>query len=213
MNKEYSSQAILLNHKSSKEADKILFFITPLYGKVIVQARAIKKLKSKLSGGIGQFNLSHIEYIEWKDNFFMLTASSSLRHYNISDLSTLNSCFEIMAILLKTVAQNQESSSIFFAYILSLEQFQAYPNEHKHIKNIFLMRLFYYLSLLGVNSLGQELGRFLSLQDWEEVQDFYRLILREKDIYKIPHNIFDSIDKIVKFILESEVGFTSLKKI
>lgn len=213
MNKEYSSQAILLNHRSMKEADKILYFITPNYGKVIIHAKSIKKIKSKLSGGISQLSLSHIEYREWKEHFFILTASSSLSNYNISDLDVLNSCFEIMAILLKTVAENQDAAAIFFAYILALEQFETYPQYHTYIKDIFLLRLFSYLSLVHVESLDQELSTLIPIHNWSNLQDFYHRVLVEKDIYMIPEDLIGPISDIIKFFLEQEIGFSYLKKL
>jgi DNA repair protein RecO (recombination protein O) len=50
--RQFRTQAIILNRTDYGEADRIISFLTPDHGKVKAIAKAVRKSKSKLAGGI-----------------------------------------------------------------------------------------------------------------------------------------------------------------
>lgn len=70
--KTISTQAIVLKRSNYREADRILRVITPDRGKISLIAKAVRKPKSKLAGGIELFSVNEISYIEGKAIYRLL---------------------------------------------------------------------------------------------------------------------------------------------
>ena len=73
--KTISTQAIVLKRSNYREADRILRVITPDRGKISLIAKAVRKPKSKLAGGIELFSVNEISYIEGKSDLSTLVSS------------------------------------------------------------------------------------------------------------------------------------------
>jgi DNA repair protein RecO (recombination protein O) len=61
--KRFKTNGIILARTNYGEADRIITFLTPDHGKVKVIAKAVRKSKSKLAGGIELFSISQISFI------------------------------------------------------------------------------------------------------------------------------------------------------
>ena len=71
--KQISTTGVILSRVNYKEADRILGVITPNYGKVRLMARGVRKIKSKLAGGIELFSISSLNYVNGKGDISTLT--------------------------------------------------------------------------------------------------------------------------------------------
>lgn len=75
------TRAIILRRTDYNEADRILTLLTPSYGKLSLLAKGVRKIKSKLAGGIELFSVSEITFIKGRGDVGTLVASRLIMHY------------------------------------------------------------------------------------------------------------------------------------
>ncbi|HYH74320.1 MAG TPA: DNA repair protein RecO [Candidatus Saccharimonadales bacterium] len=73
--------AIILKRTDYGEADRILTLLTPEYGKLALLAKGVRKVKSKLAGGIELFSVSEITFIKGRGDVGTLVSTRLLKHY------------------------------------------------------------------------------------------------------------------------------------
>jgi DNA repair protein RecO (recombination protein O) len=79
--------AIILSRTDFGEADRILTLLTPEHGKLRLMAKGVRRVKSKLAGGIELFSISDISYLKGRGEIGTLVSSQLVRHFSIvSDL-------------------------------------------------------------------------------------------------------------------------------
>jgi DNA repair protein RecO (recombination protein O) len=78
---QLTTRAIILNRTVYGEADRILTVLTPDYGKLRLMARGVRKVKSKLAGGIELFSVSDLVFIRGKGDIGTLISSRLFKHY------------------------------------------------------------------------------------------------------------------------------------
>jgi len=79
--KQVVTTGIVLTRTDFGEADRILTIVTPDHGKIRVIARGVRKIKSKLAGGIELFSISHITFIEGKSDIKTLVSTRLQQHF------------------------------------------------------------------------------------------------------------------------------------
>ena len=79
--KQLTTSGIVLSRTNYGEADRILTILTPNYGKLRLMARGVRKIKSKLAGGIELFSVSSISFIRGRGEIGTLTSARLLKHY------------------------------------------------------------------------------------------------------------------------------------
>ncbi|MEJ0073760.1 MAG: DNA repair protein RecO [Candidatus Saccharibacteria bacterium] len=79
---------IVLTRVDYGEADRIITLITPDQGKLRLMAKGVRRIKSKLAGGIELFSVSNITFIRGRGDIGTLVSSRVLTHYGriVSDL-------------------------------------------------------------------------------------------------------------------------------
>lgn len=78
----YHTEALILGTRPSGEGDRLLFCYTRELGLIMAHARSIREARSKLRGAIQPFAHAHIDVIQGKYGWKLISASpvSSLRH-------------------------------------------------------------------------------------------------------------------------------------
>lgn len=102
------SQCIVLSRTNFGEADRILTVLTPKNGRLRLMAKGVRKVKSKLAGGIELFCVSDITFIKGKGDIDTLI-STRLKHYypNINkDLNRTMFGYEILKLINKIIEDN-----------------------------------------------------------------------------------------------------------
>lgn len=103
--------AIVLSRLNYGEADKILSVITPNHGKLSLMAKGVRKVKSKLAGGIELFSISTITYIPGKKDIDTLVSTRLQTHYHriIEDIDRTMLGYDILKITNKATKEQCES--------------------------------------------------------------------------------------------------------
>jgi DNA repair protein RecO (recombination protein O) len=81
MNQQQVTTGIVLARTDYGEADRIITLLTPSSGKLRLMARGVRRVKSKLAGGIELFSVSDLTYIRGRGEIGTLVSSRLLRHY------------------------------------------------------------------------------------------------------------------------------------
>lgn len=81
MKPQQVSDAIVLTRIDYGEADRIITLLTPQNGKLRLMAKGVRKVKSKLAGGIELFSVTNITFIRGRGDIGTLVSARLVRHY------------------------------------------------------------------------------------------------------------------------------------
>lgn len=106
--KQILTRGIILGRTDYGEADRILTFLTPDQGKLRLMAKGVRRVKSKLAGGIELFSVSDISFIAGKRDIGTLVSSRLDRHFGtiVTDLTRVQAGYDVI----KLVDKNTEDS-------------------------------------------------------------------------------------------------------
>ena len=103
--------AIILRRIAYGEADRILSVLTPDQGKLRLIARGVRRVKSKLAGGIELFSVSQVTYIPGRGEIGTLVSSRLERHYGniIKDIDRVQLGYELIKRLDKSTEDQADA--------------------------------------------------------------------------------------------------------
>jgi DNA repair protein RecO (recombination protein O) len=115
--KQLVTQGIVLQRTDYLEADRILVLLTPDQGKLHVLAKGVRKVKSKLAGGIELFSVSQITYIKGRSDLGTLVSSRLVKHYGgiVKDINRTMMGYELIKLLNKSTEDEPEED--YFAIL------------------------------------------------------------------------------------------------
>jgi DNA repair protein RecO (recombination protein O) len=110
--KQLTTEAIILSRIDYGEADRILTLLTPHYGKLSLLARGVRRVKSKLAGGIELFSVSEITFIQGRGAMGTLVSTRLAKHYDaiVKDLDRTMLGYELIKQLNKITEDEPEES-------------------------------------------------------------------------------------------------------
>jgi DNA repair protein RecO len=114
---------IILSRTDFGEADRIITVLTPDRGKLRLMAKGVRRVKSKLAGGIELFSTSNITYIQGRSEIGTLVSTRLIKYYDtiVKDIDRVQLGYELIKQLNKATEDEPEA-----AYFALLEQaFQA----------------------------------------------------------------------------------------
>lgn len=106
------TQAIVLSRTDYGEADRILTLLTPHQGKVRVLAKGVRRVKSKLAGGIELFSVSTITFAPGRGALGTLIATRLDVHYGtiVQDIDRTMLGYELMKQLHRFTEDEPETA-------------------------------------------------------------------------------------------------------
>jgi len=81
MKPQHVTTGIVLTRVDYGEADRIITLITPDAGKLRLMAKGVRRVKSKLAGGVELFSVTNITYIKGRGDIGTLVSSRLVTHY------------------------------------------------------------------------------------------------------------------------------------
>jgi len=79
--KQIATKGVVLSRTDFGEADRILTILTPDHGRIRAIAKGVRKIKSKLAGGIELFSISQITFIQGKSDIYTLVSTRLDKHF------------------------------------------------------------------------------------------------------------------------------------
>ena len=159
---QLTTTAIVLARTNYGEADRIVTVLTPDYGKLRLMAKGVRKVKSKLAGGIELFSVSHITFIKGRGDIGTLVSARLDRHYGniVSDIARVQLGYDLIKLINKTIEDEAEKE-----YFELLEQaFQALDdpaNSDELVRMWFMAQLLRHgghMPNLQTDSFGEKLN-------------------------------------------------------
>ena len=143
--KQLVTEAIILSRTDYGEADRIITLLTPSYGKLVLLAKGVRRIKSKLAGGIELFSVSEITFIKGRGEVGTLVSTRLLTHYGkiISDIERTMLGYELIKQLHKATEEAPEPEY----FDLLKEAFVALNTTNI---NVTLIKLWFAMRLLSL---------------------------------------------------------------
>jgi DNA repair protein RecO (recombination protein O) len=138
---------IVLNRLNFGEADRIITVITPDHGKLRLMAKGVRRVKSKLAGGIELFSVSAITYIPGKRDISTLVSTRLVSHYSdiVANITRTMLGYDFLKLIDKSTQDECEEE--FYELLLHALQGLGDKNiEPEIVEAWFRIRL---LKLLG----------------------------------------------------------------
>jgi DNA repair protein RecO len=134
--KQTVTTGIVLARTEYGEADRIVTLLTPDQGKIRVLARGVRKIKSKLAGGIELFSVSNITVMAGRGELQTLLSARLIKHYGniVSDIDRVQLGYELIKLLHKNTEDNPEAD-----YFDLLEQAFEALNDAKVPRELILI--------------------------------------------------------------------------
>ncbi|MDB5166539.1 MAG: repair protein RecO [Candidatus Saccharibacteria bacterium] len=108
---QLQTPAIILSRTDFGEADRILTMLTPEQGKVRLMARGVRRVKSKLAGGIELFSISQLTYLSGKGDIGTLISARLEKHYGriVQDIDRTMLGYDLIRLINKNTEDSPES--------------------------------------------------------------------------------------------------------
>lgn len=158
----YRSQGIIFQKKDVGEADRLFSIYTREFGRLDLLARAERKIKSKLRGGLELFYLSEVEFIQGKiyktlTDTILIDSYQGLR----KSLEKLASVHKISNVLNRLIKIEEMDDNIWH---LLLEVFESLDNWQKDKENWKLIYHYFIWNILSLLGYQMELYRCSNCQ-------------------------------------------------
>ena len=103
---------IVLTRTDYGEADRILTLLTPDQGKLRLMAKGVRRVKSKLAGGVELFSVSDLTFIRGRGDIGTLVSARLKTHYAhiVQDLDRTMLGYELMKQLNKVTEDEPETA-------------------------------------------------------------------------------------------------------
>jgi DNA repair protein RecO (recombination protein O) len=136
---------IVLSRTDFGEADRIITILTPDYGKLRLMGKGVRRVKSKLAGGIELFSVSNITFIHGRSDIGTLISTRLIRHYGhiVNDITRVQLGYELIKTLNKITEDQPEPE-----YFVLLEQ--TFQSLDKPAISELLVRCWYIAQLLRI---------------------------------------------------------------
>jgi DNA repair protein RecO (recombination protein O) len=111
MNNQQITTGIVLTRVDYGEADRIITLLTPDQGKLRLMAKGVRRVKSKLAGGIELFSVTNITFIRGRGDIGTLVSSRLVRYYDhiVQDIDRTMLGYELIKQLNKTTEDEPEA--------------------------------------------------------------------------------------------------------
>lgn len=144
----YRTQGFILKRVNRGGADRIFTVFTKDFGRLEILGKAIRKIKSKLRGGMEIFYLSEIEFIQGKTyktltDAILIDSFPNLR----KDLQGLSIAYRISEVLDNLIKGQEPDEEI---WQLLKETFQKLDNKRLTINNQQLIYYYFLWNLLSI---------------------------------------------------------------
>lgn len=108
--KQLVTPAIILQRTDYGEADRILTLLTPDQGKLRVLARGVRRVKSKLAGGIELFSVSTVTFAKGRGELGTLVSTRLVKHYDhiVQDLERTMTGYDLIKKIHKATEDQPE---------------------------------------------------------------------------------------------------------
>ncbi len=150
MSIHYNAKALVFKKEDRSEADRVFTVFTREFGRVEILGRAIRKIASKLRGGIDIFSLSDIEFVQGRNRKTLIDAVLVEKYNNIAQspekMEIANQVCEALNVFIK----GQESDHRIWDLVIDFfEKLNNAPLEFLNWQLVYPYFFWNFISSLG----------------------------------------------------------------
>lgn len=147
---KYKTRGVVFKEENDLGADKIFSIFTKEFGRVEVLGRAIRKIDSKLKGGIEIFSLSEIEFIQGKNKKTLTDAVFKEKFKNLfENQEKLKVACEISQLIDNFIKGQEPDEKIWNLLVDSFEKLNQYQSRAEHCQLVYAYFFWNLVSVLG----------------------------------------------------------------
>lgn len=167
MYKQITTPAIVLSRTNFNEVDRIVNFLGPK-GQFPAVVKGVRRVKSKLAGGVELFSVSQITYLDTNVEVKRVVQTRLIEHYGdiAKNLERMLFAYDCMKYLKKVTPTETEDESFF----LTLKNLLMSLNDEAIDLN--LIKLWWLVRLLHFSGQGLDLYKDAELKDLFENQTY-----------------------------------------
>jgi DNA repair protein RecO (recombination protein O) len=150
MNERYQTKGFIFKKDDRLEADRLFSVFTEDFGRIEILGRAIRKIASKLRGGIEVFSLSKIEFIQGK-NYKTLTDAILIKKFSniANDPGKTEIANKIINVLSNLINGQEKDEQIWNLLAETFEKINNCSMSVSRCSLIYYYFLWDFLSVLG----------------------------------------------------------------
>lgn len=167
MYKQITTPAIVLSRTNFNEVDRIVNFLTP-YGQFTGIVKGVRKVKSRLVGGIELFSVSQITYLDTNKEIKRVVRTNLVEHYGAiaKNLERMLFAYDCMKLLKKITPESTDDVD----YYLTLKTLLASLNDD--LIQLELVKLWWTVKLLELSGHALDLNQDAMLKPLFEQQSY-----------------------------------------
>jgi DNA repair protein RecO (recombination protein O) len=133
--KSIVTKGIVLSRTDYGEADRIVTMLTPDHGKLRLMVRGVRRMKSKLAGGIELFSVSDITYMPGRSEIGTLMSTRLITHFGniVKDIDRVQLGYELIKML-NRATEDEPEKDYFDLLETALESLNDYTISKELIK-------------------------------------------------------------------------------
>jgi len=110
VNQQQVTMGIVLARVDYGEADRIITFLTPEAGKLRLIAKGVRRVKSKLAGGVELFSVTNLTYVKGRGDIGTLVSARLTTHYGhiVQDINRTMLGYDVIRRLNKMTEDEPE---------------------------------------------------------------------------------------------------------
>lgn len=142
----YRTEAVVLRRRDLGEADRLLTVFTPHAGKLVLQAKGIRKPTSRKAGHLELFNHSHL-LVARASTWDLITQAEVIHAFATlhSEMLRANYAYVVAELVDKFTEEHDENQPLFDLLVTTLQRLDTQPKLDVNLR-FFEMRL---LGLVG----------------------------------------------------------------
>jgi DNA repair protein RecO (recombination protein O) len=156
----YKTQGLVFGREDRAEADRIFTLFTSDFGKVELMGRGIRKITSKLRGGIELFSLSEVEFISSQHRNTLVEAIKIERFMDVARVSWKMEVAMQASSLISECVFGQESDQKMWKFLMDF--FTVLNGQPAASKNEKLMWPYFFWNFAGILGYAPQLYRCAS---------------------------------------------------
>src|SRR3989344_2721101 len=153
----YRTIGFVFKREDRIESDRIFTVFTYDFGRIEIFAKAIRKIASKLKGGIEIFSLSEIEFIQGKNRKTLTDANLIEKFNNIIEVPEKIEIFNKISDMLDSFIKGQEPDEKIWSLIMDFSE--KLNNTDLTVNNQQLLYYYFVWNFISILGYSPELSR------------------------------------------------------
>lgn len=150
MSLKYKTKGFVFKKNDKAEATQIFSFFTKDFGRIETNAKAVRKITSKLRADVDMFYFSEIEFIQGKNNKILTDASKIKKFDNLyKNLNDFKIANQVSYVLDSFIKGQEKDEKTFDLLIDFFEKISLNFKENKNYQLLFNYFFWNFLSLQG----------------------------------------------------------------